>query len=268
VTQDRIHHEFTAVAFAENFPLKEMFSNAGAESGQASTGRSRLEVRRRLGDGEVFCYAFGAVVFRDVAEAEREAEIARLNDRKRGAGSPLTTVAQETLNVVVRDGTRPGIEGGLLVVDELTEARSGIVALTVAQSVAMEYYERIVETMFERTTHRVEELERRGTVSFDVRPLHRFIGEAVGTRNEVLTVLHLLDKPDDTWDDPAMDAIYDDLRDEFDLADRHTALELKLRGIQESLELVLDVARDRRLVVLEATIVFLIVLELALSLLR
>jgi uncharacterized Rmd1/YagE family protein len=65
-----------------------------------------------------------------------------------------------------------------------------------------------------------------------------------------------------------MDAIYEDLRGEFDLGDRFNALELKLRGVQEALELVLDVSRDRRLVLLEATIVILIVIELALSLLR
>ncbi len=90
----------------------------------------------------------------------------------------------------------------------------------------------------------------------------------MGTRNEVLSVLHLLDKPDAAWDDPAMDAIYEDLRDEFDLGDRFNALELKLRGVQEALELVLDVSRDRRLVLLEVSIVVLIVIELVLSLLR
>jgi uncharacterized Rmd1/YagE family protein len=132
----------------------------------------------------------------------------------------------------------------------------------------MEYYETIVESMFERTRRLVERLEHRGTTPLRTRPLHQFIGEAVGTRNEVLSVLHLLDKPDAAWDDPAMDAIYADLRDEFDLGDRFNALELKLRGVQEALELVLDVSRDRRLVLLEATIVVLIVLELALSLLR
>ena len=101
-----------------------------------------------------------------------------------------------------------------------------------------------------------------------VRPLHRFIGEAIGIRSEVIAVLHLLDKPDETWDDPAMDAIYDDLRDEFDLVDRHDALEQKLKSVQESLELILDVARDRRLFLLEASIVALIVLEIVLSLAR
>jgi len=65
-----------------------------------------------------------------------------------------------------------------------------------------------------------------------------------------------------------MDRIYADLREEFDLADRYGSLEMKLRSVQEALELVLDVARDCRLVLLESAIVLLIVVELALSILR
>jgi required for meiotic nuclear division protein 1 len=153
----------------------------------------------------------------------------------------------------------------MLRVDRLTQARAGIVALTVAQSAAMEYYEQIVDQLFSRTGKLVERLELRGTVALSVRPLHRFIGEAISTRSEVLAVLHLLDKPDAAWDDSAMDRIYDDLRDEFDLVDRYAALASKLQSIQESLVLVLDVARDRRLVLLEVTVVLLILLEVILS---
>jgi uncharacterized Rmd1/YagE family protein len=131
----------------------------------------------------------------------------------------------------------------------------------------MEYYENLVEDLFERTRSLIEFMERRGTVRFRIRQLHRFIGEAIGTRTEVLSVLHLLDKPDEAWDDSAMDRIYDDLRGEFDLRDRYAALELKLRSIQESLELLVDVARDRRLLLLELTIVFLILLELVFTIL-
>ena len=65
-----------------------------------------------------------------------------------------------------------------------------------------------------------------------------------------------------------MDRIYDDLRAEFDLADRYAAMESKLRSIQEALELVLDVARDRRLLLLEVAVVVLILAELIFSALR
>jgi uncharacterized Rmd1/YagE family protein len=143
-----------------------------------------------------------------------------------------------------------------------------VVAHTVAQSAALEYYERIVDDLFARTDKLVDRLERSGTVSLRTRPLHRFIGAAVSARNEVLAVLHLLDKPDETWEDPAMNQIYDDLRAEFDLADRFQALELKLRSVQEALELVLDVARDRRVFLLEIAVVVLFCLELVSGFLR
>jgi uncharacterized Rmd1/YagE family protein len=261
---DAREHEYHAVAFVENFPLREM--SAEIASGAIAlpiSGRPLYDLRRPLGEGEVFYFSFGVIVFRDVPAAERDAEIARLG-RKR----TLAPAADETVRVRVRAGAPLGVEDGSLTVDTLTPGRSRIIALTIAQSAAAEYYERIVEDMFERTAKWVDGLEKRGTVQMTVKPLHRFIGHAVGIRSEVITVLHLLDKPDETWDDPSMDAIYDDLRDEFDLVDRHDALEHKLANVQESLELILDVARDRRLFLLEASIVALIVLEIILSLVR
>ena len=65
-----------------------------------------------------------------------------------------------------------------------------------------------------------------------------------------------------------MDRIYEDLRNEFDLVDRYAALESELRSIQEALELVLDVARDRRLILLEVAVALLIALEILFSVAR
>jgi len=250
-------HQFHAVAYVENFPLRELAAALGG-------GRLRPhELRFSLdGAGDVFLYPFGAAVFHDVAPEQREEWLGRI----RTAIPRLTTkVVAESFSAREEPGTRTGLAGGSLQVSEMGPARASAVALVVAQSAAMEYYERIVEDLFARTDALVGPLERSGTVSLRTRRLHRFIGEAIGSRNEVLSVLHLLDKPDEVWDDPELDRIYDDLRSEFDLTDRYQALESKLRGVQESLELVLDVARDRRMWILEVSIALLILVELVLS---
>ncbi len=252
-------HQFAAIAFEENLSLRDL---AAAFPG------SRLGLRDlqlTCDAGEIFFYPFGAVVFRDVPAPRRDAELARL-----GAARPgLTTkVIRESFTVREETGSRVEIADGTLVVDALTPGRSAVVALIVAQSAAMEYYERIVEDLFARTMRLVDPLERHGTVSTRTRGLHRFIGEAIATRSEVISVLALLDKPDATWDDPALDRIYDDLRAEFDLLDRYDTLTQKLRGVQEALELVLGVARERRMWLLETAIFLLIALELVLALLR
>jgi required for meiotic nuclear division protein 1 len=253
-------HVFHAVAFVENLALKDL---AAAYAGAHRTPHQLAF--RTAGGGDVYIYPFGAIVFRDVAMAERESELARLQRARPGLTS--ATVIEE-FSVREDPGGKAIVSAGRLTIDRLTEERASVIALTVAQSAAMEYYERIVEEMFARTGRIVDRLEVKGSVPFRTRPLHRFIGTAISTRNEVLSILHLLDKPDEAWDDPGMDRIYDELRAEFDLVDRYQALEQKLRSVQEALELVLDVARDRRLVLLEATIVLLIVFELLLSILR
>ena len=255
-----VEHLFHAVAFVENLSLKEV---AHAFPGSR---RSPYELAVPLGGSSTaFVYPFGAIVFHDTALEVRTETLARLRASRPGL---TTAVIQEEFTVREDPSFAPGVEAGALSLDRLPPARTGVVALIVGQSASMEYYENIVEQMFARTGQLVDRLEKAGTVSWRTRPLHRFIGEAVSTRSEVLSVLHLLDKPDATWDDPVMNEIYADLRAEFDLLDRYGALESKLRSVQEGLELVLDVARDRRLVLLESTVVALIVLEVVLGLLR
>jgi required for meiotic nuclear division protein 1 len=247
-------HQFNAIAFEENINLRQIASHF-------PDARVTLrELHYKLPpEGAVYIFPFGVFVSHDLPADRREAELQRL----RIALPKLTArVVREDYTVAEDPAFRTGIVDGVLRLDRFTAGRAGIVALTVAQSAAMEYYENLVEDLFARTGSLSEFMERRGTVPYRTRQLHRFIGEAIVTRTEVLSVLHLLDKPDEAWDDPAIDRIYDDLRGEFDLRDRYAALELKLRAIQESLELLVEVARDRRLLLLEVAVVLLILLEL------
>jgi uncharacterized Rmd1/YagE family protein len=203
------------------------------------------------------------MVFHNVPQQRRDLELTRLERAHPGL---RTQIVREDYSLTEDPDSVVGLTNGNLRVDKLTTGRAGVVALTVAQSAAMEYYEQVVDSLFARTGRMVERMEARGTVPVRTRPLVRFIGEAINNRNEVLSVLHLLDKPDATWEDSAMDRIYDDLRTEFDLADRYAALELKLRSVQEALELVVDVARDRRLLLLEVAVAILILVEILLPL--
>lgn len=253
-------HAFFATAFVENLSLRDA---AAAFPGAKLTPHD-LRIRPS-GGGEAFVYPFGAVVFRDVPAEARERVLAAI----RQACPRLTDeVVREDFNVFEEAGATAGFHQGRLIVDALTAERSSVVSLTIAQSAAMEYYEGIVESLTQKTQRLVARLEITGSVSFRLKPLHRFVGEAISTRSEVLSVLHLFDRPDAIWDDPALDRIYADLRAEFDLVDRFEALERKLRSVQEALELVLDVARDRRLTTLELIIVLLIVVEVVMALLK
>lgn len=249
-------HTFFAVGFAENFRMRSLATLLPQP--HKGTGVAPVTVD----GGTAFVFPFGVVTFQNVPAASRSAFLERVRGHLDGPG---TLVAEESFDVREAADAELAVHEGALVLDALTPARASVVALTLAQSVAMDHYEAVIERMSEETGKLVEKLRRTGSAPLGVRQLHRFIGEAVSARNVVLSVLHLLEKPDATWDDPAMDLIYDDLRDEFELGTRFAALETRLRSVQEALELILDVVRDRRLVWLEAAIVILIVLEIAMT---
>lgn len=253
-------HTFHALGFVENIPLREL----AAAYPEARRTAHELWYSTPSG-GRVFVYPFGVMAFQNVGAGERASHVERLRSAARSLHD-----ANAVDDLVVHEfaGTQPDVRDGDLHVDQLSFEGASVVAHTVAQSAAMDYYERIVDQMFSRTDHLVERLEASGRAPLQTRPLHRFIGTAIGVRNEVLSILHLLDKPDAVWEDATADRIYHELRAEFDLSDRYQSLELKLRSVQESLELVLDMSRDYRLVTLEVTVVILIVVEIALSLVR
>jgi uncharacterized Rmd1/YagE family protein len=254
-------HSFFAAAFVENLPLKEM----AAAYPEAKRSPRELWFQPASG-GVVFVYPFGAVVFMDVAPETRAMELARLATIR--PGLTKSQVLNEELTVRESPGARPELEAGVLMVDGLSFERANVVALSVAQSAAMDYYERIVDQMFIATDRLGDELERKGTMPMRTRHLAKYIGATVGTRNEVLSILHLLDMPDAAWDDSGAERIYQKLRSEFALVDRYQSLELKLHSVQDTLEVITDVARDRRLVMLEVAVIVLIALEIVLSFVR
>jgi uncharacterized Rmd1/YagE family protein len=255
-------HTFHALAYVENFSLKEL----AVHFPEAKRSHQMLWYPAAAG-GTIYLFSFGVVVFFDVGQAGREGELLRLRRAPSAATRDAQVILQE-FTVHELPDARPDVQDGALVVDVLTPERASMVSLTIAQSAAMEYYESIVDLMFADTDHFVQRLEKSGNISVFTAKLQRFIGAAISTRSEVISVLHLLDKPDLVWDDSGAERIYEELRAEFDLLDRYQSLELKLRSVQESLSLLADVARDRRLVFLEASVIFLILLEIVLSLVR
>src|SRR5262245_59228931 len=142
-------HQFYAIAFEENISLKELsrlFPTAQLTA---------HELCVRLGDGGVYVYPFGAVVTFDLSTEQREIELQRLIT----AVPKLTTHVVREEFAVREDATATtGVSDGVLVLDRLTPERAGVVALTIAQSAAMEYYETIVEQLVARTVPMVERL--------------------------------------------------------------------------------------------------------------
>lgn len=212
------------------------------------------------GGGDFFMFNFGSIVFWNVPITEHAKKIEEITGQK-----DLEIKRLDTDEFIVEEGhEKSKVEFNRILVNELTTDRAEVIASTLAQSSTMEYYEELVENAWKNIDGMVEQLEIKGSLSPFPYVLHRRIAQALSLRSRVVRVLHLLDRPDLIWEDKVMDDLYGDLRAIFDLPERFQAIEYKLQLIQNTLELLVDVVRDRRLYWLEFAIVFLITFDICL----
>lgn len=263
-----------AYAFANTFRLRELQPHfAGA---RLDHGKDELTATWPDG-GVAIAFDFGAVVFFAVPDVVRERVVRELRTRTREAQPPhtedyLVEVQPEPRAVELRfaEPRFAEIKFDRVVVPELSPSVRHIIALLLAQSAAMDYYEADVGEILAQTERITRELGRGGVFGGlfggRVGDVERFIGHCIQTKNEVVETLALFDKPAEAWEDEALDRLFTRLRRMFELDDRFRALEYRLRTIQDSLVLLVDLARGRGSYRLEVLIVLLIVFEVALML--
>jgi uncharacterized Rmd1/YagE family protein len=250
-----------AYGFATTFKLRDV---APCFTG-ATLRPSKTQIAADYGDDRVaVAFDFGAVVFVNVPAEERTRVLGSLT-RTVATDEPHPPLEEDFL-VELRDAP-PAVRFDRVIVPALDAATVDIVTLLLAQSVSIDYYEEDLRAILGDLDRRTERMARRGRLPGSPRDLVRFVGGSVATKNQIIAALAVLDKPAATWESERLDKLYRELREMLEIDDRFRALEYKLRTIQETLELFLDLNNTRRGLILEATIVLLIVFEIVLALL-
>lgn len=215
-----------------------------------------------LGDDRwISLHDFGALVFFDVPEAEREAHLARV----------LETLPKEPHPPIVDDflvEIGPGAPRATFdraTIPRLDPAMIEVVALVLAQSVAMDYYDEDVLALHTDVEALAQALAEHGQVPRNHKALSRHIGAMLRTRNQIVMTLSLLDAPATTWDAEPADQLHRSMRVAFEIEDRYRTLDQKMRLLQDNLEVVIGLAQHRRSAQLELVVIALIALEIVLA---
>lgn len=231
-------------------------------------------------DSYMFVYNYGSVVFFNVPEEIQERELAMIQEFRvpseqsratdvfylevqEGGGAASPT---QSLSVPVPQGAKVYFDR--VVVSALSYQIVKITCMLLAESTALEYYEVLVENLLERTNVFAKKLQRQGRMLESTEDLIKFIGLCLDTKQEIIANLYIVDSPDETWDSPELDRAHQELKTMLEVDTRYRALEYKIRIIQESLEVIVDLAKSRRETLLEMIIILLIAFEVVLSILK
>ncbi len=146
------------------------------------------------------------------------------------------------------------------IIDEDPQALR-MIMLTLAQSVALDFYSRQAFALLEDTNGYTQLLERKGRLSISRLALKKYIGKTLLLKNRVSQHLYIFDSPPETWENERLDRLHMELKRNFDLTERFRGVADSLEIVKENLELFRDLLQHRTAVFLEWIIIILIAVE-------
>jgi uncharacterized Rmd1/YagE family protein len=245
-----------AVLFAERIDLRGL---SGAAT--LATNPLALEVK---GGGIAVLFRYGVVVCFDVAAME---EIAFLDRLGGFASAPYASPETEEVRVRIEAQAREGsVQGGAVVLEDASLERLQVIADVLSKSVLLALYESQVASEFDRIEPLAAELERSGRIPGQTRALLSKIGAMLLVSQRMVGRAAITEKPELLWDHPALEGLFGRLEDEYEIIERHGALERKLNLISNTVQTLLEMLGSRHSLRVEWYIVILIVVEILLTL--
>lgn len=212
--------------------------------------------------GVAVLFRYGVVVFFDVAPLEELGFLEKLGSY---LSSPYESRELEELEVTINPEVRDAVKPGGVNLEACTLERLQLVADILSKSVLLARYEARVSGDFDRVEPLAMELERKGRIPGQQRALLKNIGAMLLIEQRMVGRAEISEKPEILWEHPGLEALFVKLQDEFEIRERHQALERKLNLVAHTAQSLLELLASRHALRVEWYIVILIVFEILLS---
>lgn len=204
-------------------------------------------------------FRYGAAVLFGLSPAE---ETEFLGDLRAHVDVPYPDPETEELELVAEPGAaeRPG--GGVLALRSFEVGRLQVVGDALAKSVVLAHYETQVAAVFDEIEPLAEGLRTGGRARTRNRDLLLHIGRSLDIQQRTVGRVEVEEKPEILWERPDLDRLHLRLREEYELRERHRALERKLELVSRTAGTLLTLQHNRRSLRVEWYIVALILFEI------
>jgi len=202
---------------------------------------------------------FGAVSFWNVGERLKKQFLAELKPCVKSIKEHYPYKEKTKIKTGV------GVEKVTFDVVYLTEfnlQKIKIISYVLSQSVALERYDEEVEGNLNELGAITENLKIKGKPLLQERELLKRVGKVFSVKQIAVAHLSLFDKPDEVWESPELELLYNRLHREYEIADRFDILDEKISFLSDNAKLLMDFIAQRRSAFLEIIIIILIAIGL------
>lgn len=214
-------------------------------------------------EADIYYFPYGVIVFWGCDEKE---ELEVLQRIKPFEIDPLSKFERDIFEFSYGDTTR--IQRDEFILNSKDPVTKLAVSFGLAQSMKLSVFEDKIYRTIEKTKHLPEDLARKGRIFLSRKEISKKIGELFIERSSVNLHSDILDAPDFFWEYPEYDPLYRTISNYLDIAPRVEVLNTRLTIVGELLSMLSDQLNHQHSSTLELTIIWLIVIEVILAVLR
>lgn len=220
---------------------------------------SSSELFYEFGKGKhQYYFNYGVIVFTGHTEEEMKWAVKAVQQFQK---NPLNNWLRDDFDISVQPGSDIIFEFDKVILGTIDAKVIRIAMLNLAQSVAIDYYLSVTESLLTEVKGFATRLETQGKLRISRKNMLKFIGKALNTQNDIAENIYIFDAPDLVWDDFYLDKLHQGLSKHFDLRMRFSELEYTIRIIEDNLKVFRDIYHQRESSMLELIIIILILVE-------
>lgn len=213
--------------------------------------------------GYAALFRYGVVVMFNLLPLE---EISFLNHLRPFVREPYERPATEEVDLHIDPTQDEKVDASGITLRDTSAERLQVVADILGKSVVLAHYEASIAEAFDRIEPLAASLRRNGRGGYSDVGLLKHIGSTLAIQHTMVARVEVAEKPEILWDRGDLERLYVRLEDEYELRERHLALERKLELVSRTAETLLDLLQHKRSLRVEWYIVLLIVFEIILTL--
>ncbi|MBD3636419.1 MAG: RMD1 family protein [Crocinitomicaceae bacterium] len=205
----------------------------------------------------IYLKNYGSIVFINVEESLRQDLLLHfIND-----SSEINSLPSDDFSIIVQEGVLPRADFGKVYVSNISIDVAHVIALNMAQTVALDDFQSRVESLLETTRQLSNYLKAKGKLSASPLKVKRLIGQTLVLKNRMAENLYIFDSPDVIWDDKELTELDTQMHADLEFSRRHEGIQLNLTTVKENLDTFLSIQQHKHSSLLEWIIILLILLE-------
>jgi uncharacterized Rmd1/YagE family protein len=214
-------------------------------------------------NGCAILFRYGAIAIFNITPEEEKEFLVYLSPF---VTSPIDLFEVEEVELHQNATLAGKIEGDIIFLSKFSLENLQIVADILAKSVILAYYEARTARAFDRIEPFAVSLQNTRWNRQQVRELLGQLGNTLSIDHKMVGRVEIIDKPELLWEYPEFEPLYRRLAIEYEVRERHLALERKLELVFRTAETALGLLQHNTNLRVEWYIVILIVVEIILSL--